>query len=515
MSVVSSQTALGYVRVSDRTDPNAPSLDTQEAALRAWSTEQGVQLLSVYRESHTGVELHERPQLQALLSELGRRPVDLVVFYALDRFSRDPVHQMWLRVTVAAAGARLECVTEPLPEGDAGVLLQFVGGWASKREWSQIRERTMRGKRDRVERGKVPGAGPDLYGWRKDRELGVRVIHEPEAAVAREIFEWAASGVPIREIARRLTERGTPSPGRGKYARDLSASRWSTSQLQRMLRNPAYAGQGYAWTHVLDKARGVTVQRDRSEWVPLPDGVVPAIVEPAVWEQVQRRLDTNHGEWTRSHANNREYLLRGFAWCGICGRRLYTDLMRDGERVYRYYRCSSRRWPEGPCGLPHIPCEPVEADVWQRVRAFILDPHLIDDERQRMMREPSAGLEAAIAAAEARIRTIVAGQQKLLSSYRQSSSLPWELVEREIAAAEAERKAEERQLEELRARQAERERVIVGLDELAGWCDTVAENLDQLSFLERREVLDLLGVRVMVHGRDEWELEPAFLRLGL
>lgn len=495
-----------YVRVSDPNDPNAVTLDTQEAGCRGWCAEHGADVAAVYRESRTGIDFWQRPELQRLIADCQRGAYDMVVFYATDRLSRDPEHQMALKVMVAFGGAQLACVTEPIPEDDTGSLVQFVRGWASKREWGQIRERTMRGKRARVERGMVPGAGPDLYGYRKDRDAGVRLVHEPEAAVVRRIFTLASEGLPIREIARRLNDEGIPSPGAGKFTRDLAAAKWGTGQLRRILRNPAYAGEAYAWTHQYDPVKRTTVTRDRSEWIALPAGTVPAIVTPALWHDVQRRLDTNRGEWARSQEGWRQYLLRGHISCGVCGRRMYTDY----QGGHRYYRCSSRRVGT-PCGVGWVRADAMEAEVWQRVERFLLNPDVVQEALAARRETHDVGqLEAQIAAVNQRIDRIVRGQERLLARYRESDSVPWKLVEREIARAERERKAEERELAELKrqltAHQLDGER----MQQLVDWCGRVSANLGRFTFEDKRRTLDVLEVRVIADGQ-EWAIEPHWL----
>ena len=84
-----------YVRVStDKQEEDGTSLDTQEARCRQYAAEHGfaVDEAHVYRETFTGTELWDRPQLTTLRRAIRERAVDAVVCYAIDRLSRDPVH---------------------------------------------------------------------------------------------------------------------------------------------------------------------------------------------------------------------------------------------------------------------------------------------------------------------------------------------------------------------------------------------------------------------------------------
>src|SRR5919202_440590 len=167
-----------YVRVSTvGQEEDGTSLGTQEAAClahagaRAYATDPS----RIYREVFTGVELWDRPQLQRLRESIRRREVDVVICYAIDRLSRDPVHLGVLISEAEHAGVAVEFVTEPLDNSPEGQLIRYVRGYAAKIEHEKLRERSMRGKRARVESGRPIGGGPKApYGlaWRGDRRSG-------------------------------------------------------------------------------------------------------------------------------------------------------------------------------------------------------------------------------------------------------------------------------------------------------------------------------------------------------
>ncbi len=78
-----------YVRVSTvGQEQDGTSLDTQEERCRAYAAERGWQVVAVYRETHTGSELWERPQLTALRDAVRSGAVDVLLAFALDRLSR-------------------------------------------------------------------------------------------------------------------------------------------------------------------------------------------------------------------------------------------------------------------------------------------------------------------------------------------------------------------------------------------------------------------------------------------
>src|SRR5262245_31873814 len=106
-----------YVRVStDRQEEEGTSLDTQEAACRAYATEHGYAIIAVYREVWAGAEYRERPQLTALREAARAGAVDIIVIYAIDRLSRNQTHFAVLWDDFQHVGVRLECVTEDIED---------------------------------------------------------------------------------------------------------------------------------------------------------------------------------------------------------------------------------------------------------------------------------------------------------------------------------------------------------------------------------------------------------------
>ncbi|MDP9364381.1 MAG: recombinase family protein, partial [Chloroflexota bacterium] len=137
-----------YVRVSTtRQEDDGTSLDTQEAACRAFAAEKGYAVAGVYREVHSGADLFERPRLSELRESVRRREVDAVVAYALDRLTRNQAHLGLLLTEADHAGVAVELVTEALDDTPEGRLLQSVRGYVAEIERLKTRERTQRGTR--------------------------------------------------------------------------------------------------------------------------------------------------------------------------------------------------------------------------------------------------------------------------------------------------------------------------------------------------------------------------------
>lgn len=321
---------------------------------------------------YSGEDL-DRPGMEKLLALVRARRVDVVIVHHPDRLSRKSFRQAIVWEECKRFGVKLEFVTMPSAENPEGQLFLQLMGSIAEYDRERIRERTLRGRREKARQGFVVG-GRVAFGYRylgrAEGERGRLVVYDVEASVVRMVFTWADEGCSIREIVTRLNAIGV----KPKFA-----SRWGKSSVFRLLKNETYIGQGYYNRHKRTQPDEMTEHhrfrhnkktllrpRPESEWIPLP---VPAIVDVAIFERVRVRLQRNLE--VRSGRPSSSYLLRGLCWCGDCGRRL-QGCPSHGRR---FYRCSGRdRLAVPRCGAPIVHGEKLEASVWRAIAAAFADP---------------------------------------------------------------------------------------------------------------------------------------------
>jgi len=504
MTANNATTAAVYVRVSTaRQEEEGTSLGSQEAACRAhcdakgWKVSEG----HVYREVYSGAELWDRPKLSAMRAASREKAVGVIVCYAIDRLSRDPVHLGVIVSEADHAGTAVEFVTEPLDDSPEGQLIRFVRGYAARVEREKARERTLRGKHSRIMSGKVHNYGHELYGYRRDKERGVRDLYEPEAAVVRRIFRWVVEGGSIKAVVRRLNGDGVPPPSAGKMVyKDGRTPRWGNGAVHRILREPAYKGEGIAWRRQSTGKNGGSIVRPEAEWVKMPEGTTPAVIAPETFAAVQTRMDAASVAAAATRNTARPYLLRGLMVCGVCGRAMRSCPEKDR----RVYRCASRETPAGACGGRRVPAEAVEAWLWSEIEPILENPGIIAAE---VARQREAGPEPTLAAdreAADRLLTKLDRQQErnVRRLAEAGDDFPVDLLEREIARVEGERKSLRATLTDIDARVASREATVVRLDDLQAYCATVRANLKAVDFTGKREAVEALVERVIANGGD-------------
>ena len=498
------QLAALYCRVSTSgQEEDGTSLDTQEERCRHYATEQGylIDEAHVYREVYTGTELWQRPKLTALREAIRKGCVTHLVAYAIDRLSRDPVH---LGVVLSEAehhGVAVEFVSEPLDHSPEGQLIRFVRGYAARIEVEKIRERALRGKRARVQNGKIHNFGTELYGYRRDKARGIREVYEPEAVIVRSLFRWyAEEKLSVRSIVKRLNGQEVPPPSMSKmlYQDPDRRPHWGKGQVHRILREPAYKGITISWRYDHEGRL-----KPETEWISLPEGVTPALVSPGLWEAAQVRRASNGGAETRNQA--RPQLLRGLVVCAVCGRKMRLSPESRGRMTYR---CASRETPSGPCGSRRVPAADLEQWAWEEIFTRLQNPTLFEEEFKRQQEVgPDPALLADKGALERSLTKLEQQQAKLVRTFREDEEgqFPPDLLRRELAQVDKEKEQLATALTQVEARLAAWQVNIQRWDSLTVFCRGVAQKLETFDIPKKRLALELLAVTVRADGRN-WEL---------
>jgi site-specific DNA recombinase len=480
-----------YARVSTGPqETKGTSLDTQEAECRDYAAARNYQIVGVYREVFSGAELWERPQLGRVRELIRAGAVDVLLAHSIDRLSREPEHLYVVLSEAQHHGVAVEFVQEVLDQTPEGQLLTFVRGWAAKLERSKIRERTMRGKRARVMRGCLLPSKQPLYGYAwADAGQGAkeRYVVDPETAwVVRRCFDAVLSGQTLRQIAAGLTQDGI-------HTRAGRRTAWTFPMVKALLSNEMYTGRAWANRWRFQDRRNVL--RPESEWLPLPDGVVPAIIDDATFQAVTERLAQNQQHASRRNRNPEAYLLRaGFVRCAACGWVMATGV----NRTWRFYACGQKGHGRLPTyHVNQISAATLDHAVWDHVKWTLLDPAILDHEIERLAAHDT--IAADLDSLDRALRENQGKQANLLASLAEAAPVVRPLVLTDLEKhAQAEQRLQAERATLLRRRD-EHSALKQRAQELR---ETVRQRLpadiDALSYEEKRLALTALAVAVRV-----------------
>lgn len=500
-----------YARVSPSGSGSSEgtSLDSQIGAALLYARHHGysVEPAHILSETYTGTRL-DRPQLDQLWTLVRNHSVEAVIAYCMDRFSRsDPLDTLIVIRDLRNAGAQVLFVTEPMEDGPWGQLIALTRSIVASQERDKIIERTSRGKRARALKGKLVGANKALYGYFYDPATGTRSINAPEAAVVRQVYAWTVGGVSFRSITRRLNDEGVPPPSASAYGyQDGHQAVWHRTSVVRLLEDPAYHGEAYAYRWNAQRRAGgktVVTRRDPSEWIALPQGNTPALVSEQDYRQAQAILALNQAT-ARTRNLKRPFLLRGLIRCAVCGRSMQPVL----DCKTPAYKCRSRYYPEGPCGSERVPAEQVEAEVWTSLAAFWAKPEVIL--AKSVERGPDTLIERQLLDLRARVAELERQQGRVLALFArgQEAGLPLEMIEKQLRSLEADKAAVQKRIGALEAKLEERADALFKLEMLVGHARAfglrVTQRKTSWTFEEKRQVLLDHLVQVEASGPSWW-----------
>jgi len=492
----------------------------------------------IHAERYTGVDsIFERPEIGAIREKIKTGRYRYLICYDTDRLARDPIHTGLIMQECMKHDCELQFVKMPLENSDTGMVLLFVRGIGDKMEAVKFKDRSRRGRKSVISAGRIPTTGKPPYGYSFDKKKHVRVINEPEAKNVKLIFGWSREGLSARSIAQRLNTRAVPSPAvnSDRYYRDETrgASKWGSSQVQRILNCEEYTGVTYYDKHRMTERRRAkgkyeSEQKPKSEWKVLESDVTvtPQIIPKELFDEVQsllrgRARGRNQADGRRN--NLLPVLLRGLIRCSECGLKMYhmTETRRYAggcEERLRVYRCSARlggRMTESvECSCGRVMADEVENLVWNKVTSFFRLPEVIEAEVRRIMEDwPTDTITDDLTSVGKELEKNRKLYEKMYGKYRAAltddDDMLAERLEADCKALSDEIKAYEGVADQLRSKLAAKERTREIAHQFADYCRKLDGAFETVSipFEKKREMLTVLRVNVLAHSNGTLKLQ--------
>jgi DNA invertase Pin-like site-specific DNA recombinase len=377
-----------YARYSSDNQREA-SLEDQFRLCREHAAREGWEIAGVHQDAAiSGSSTILRPGIQKLVRDAQCGAFDVVLAEALDRISRDQADAATLFKHLRFAGVQI--VT--LAEGEISELHVGLKGTMNALFLKDLADKTRRGLRGRVEKGKAGGGL--CYGYKVMKKLdangepirGDREIVPEEAEIIRRIFREFASGKSPKAIAVDLNKQGIPGP-LGRSWGDTSI-RGHVCRGTGIVNNELYAGV-LVWNRqrfIKDPSTGKRVSRPNppEKWIRTE---VPhlRIVDVALWQAAKNRqkeitslfeATTNGVRKARArklHEMNRPVsLLSGLLTCGCCGGR-YGLILPQRYGCLNHHR-------RGTCGNNrNITREKIEDRVLAGLKDKLISANAIEE----------------------------------------------------------------------------------------------------------------------------------------
>jgi site-specific DNA recombinase len=295
-------------------------------------------------------EFIDRPALERLRVDVRSGLIKTVVVYDLDRLSRETEHLLIL-VKEIEKRAKLIFVTNEYAKTPAGELFMTLHAGIAKYEKAMIKERTMRGKQEKAQQGKIICHRP-MYGYDWLENASNYAINALEREIIEQVYKLCLTGYSLNQIVKHLNNKGYKNKRNNK---------WNIKNVYTLLTHEMYTGVYYElrerWIKTGQKEYSVT-PKDKSEQIAVP---VPAIVTAEMQAQAKQQLTQNFANANRNAKH--EYLLSGVIKCAHCG----YAMQGTPEGRNFYYICSGKKFRNKECPSKYIPLKDIENAVWSDI----------------------------------------------------------------------------------------------------------------------------------------------------
>lgn len=312
-----------------------------------------------FDDDYTGITF-DRPQFQAMMSEVEKGNIDCIIVKDFSRFGRDYSRVIgYLETDFEKRNQKIRFVAysdhyDSLRDRpDIGVrILLFLNEEYSRSQSHKVTTAMM----SKMRVGLFIGAFAP-YGYQKDPDnKNHLIVDEGVSGVVREIFRMnLKEGLGVTEIAKRLNAQGIDPPSIYKKKRGSkykcgkqipTTNYWSPDTVNSILSDEKYTGtmvQHKVMTKNF-KAREMEVV-DKEEWIKVPD-THEAIISKEDFEAV-RALHKNVPKNRNKCRDTSIYA--GILKCGDCGHALIKNSERYKDSVYRSHLCRTHKRDVSKC----------------------------------------------------------------------------------------------------------------------------------------------------------------------
>ncbi len=498
-----------YLRVSSEEQVRGFGLEVQEEKLRDYCKlyDFEIEEKHVFREEGVSGAERNRPELNRMLVCAEKKEFSVVLVYKIDRLSRLLLHLLEVTNKFEQLGVGFRSVTEPIDTTNSlgRCIFQILGSFAEF-ERGVIRERTYGGQIKNKQQGNWV-SGITSYGRDYDKVTKKLAVNEEEDKWVQKMFEWMTKDrMSLHGIADRLNALGVPTKydNLGKKKKVNGTCYWRPRAVGRIIANSTYTG-----TFTYNKYENSTVGsklRPEDEWIPIE---TPKTISKEIFDLAQEQLKSNR-RFSLKNARH-IYLFSGILNCGDCGGR-YAASYDTGRKTMseiqkkRYYCNNTRKYVRQlTCKVPSITEHRLANPIWEKLLGLLEDPNVALEQLEKL-NEKTGELNDAhtrLAEAETLLEKNTVKQKKLLDAFLEVEGglEQKDFLSRKHDLEEDKNKLldEKRRYESMLISDGEKNTRVNAIQIMYR---KIKENLTNISYEQKREVLKMLVNKVIVTGSE-------------
>ena len=347
----------------------------------------------------TGEHL-ERPDMMRLRKLLLGRDIAGIVFPALDRLSREPLHQQIFEMEATHYAIRIHYADVPNGNDPNSQFTRTILAHAAKLVKLANRRNNRGGNIGRVVSGNVP-AGKPSYGYTYRAEYQglehgkrklIRAWWEVDVLDADGTPKWGSETWVVVQVFRWIGQEGRSTFWVANQLNQLGikpryAEKWSPALVGFICKNRAYTGKhayNKAWyiTNPERPLKDITAEVRRTIRRPKPEDdwahfEVPALVSEELWRRANQNI-RERGKGRGKAGKSIQALFRARAFCPKCDN--IMRLHRDSKCSWlTYYVCRTKG-----CGMSFTRVSRLDQLGWDEVVHILESPALVETQLKGM-----------------------------------------------------------------------------------------------------------------------------------
>lgn len=373
--------AVIYIRLSEADEgksyeSESESITNQRNLLMNFLKEKGFIFVGEYVDDGYSGTNFERPGFTKMIEDIKNKMANLVIVKDLSRLGRDHVMTgYYIENFFPENNIRFISLQENYDSAinqasnDSSTFIIACNDYYSRQNSIKIRSVL----NDKRKKGKFIGSNPS-YGYMKDPEEKGHLIPDPEyAPVVKKIFEMAANGVGLSDIASYLNDNKIKTPSSLKRKNPNSKMRyneqWTTSSVKKILKNRMYTGDMVQSTQTKVNYKSKKKKSlPKSNW-----DIVPGTHEPLVDKLTFERIQGNVKRTNVSVSNREKRLFENLLFCKECGNALTITHRKNQD----YWTINCNKYARDPrrrlCEPHFMPYDKLEEALLEVVRTTCKD----------------------------------------------------------------------------------------------------------------------------------------------
>jgi len=317
-----------YIRVSSDTQILGTSLDDQDARCRKYCSENGIEVLRVFREEGASAKTTDRKMLVDALEfcRKNKGKVDVFVVWKVDRFARNAEDHFAVRKILLDYGVSLRSVTEPIGQDPSEKLFETMLAGFAEFDNAIRKQRCLNGMLARLRQG--------IYPWKPP------VGYKPLGAKKR--GEKKTEPDPIDEKIFPILQKGLKAYSKGEFTSQVefgkALDQWGLTKIRGKKTTGQFVDRIIG--KYLKFYAGILMDPETGEEI---QGLhKPMLTREEIYKVQLVRFGKTSSNFKRNKFNP-IFPLRRTVMCTSCSKSLTGSISRGNGGQYPYYHCSYKQ----------------------------------------------------------------------------------------------------------------------------------------------------------------------------